>query len=326
MRPIATKQRLRVLLLVGLVVLESTGSSVGQTPPSARSDTPDRPDHGVIAAGEFRLGYRIEGKGQSAVVIGSAVYYPRIFSRNLRDHLRLVFLDHRGFAPVPGVVAASEFDLDKIIDDVERARQTLGLGQIAVIGHSGHALMALEYAKKYPKNVSHVVMIGISPDLGVASWVAAQRHWQESVDPPRKAAWTANLKRLPDMELEKLSPRDRFVQSYVREGPWAWYDFRFDATPLWTGVDVNVPMFDHVWGKVFRKIDITRGLTTLDRPVLLALGRYDFIVAPPASWDPIRPKFRNLTVRVFERSGHTPPFEEPELFDAELIKWMVQNR
>ncbi len=240
--------------------------------------------------------------------------------------MRLVFVDHRGFAPAPGVVAATDFDLDKIIEDVERARQTLGLGQIAVIGHSGHALMALEYAKKYPKNVSHVVMIGISPDLGVASWVAAQRHWQESVDPQRKAAWNANLKLLPDTELEKLSPRDRFVQSYVREGPRAWFDFRFDAMPLWAGVDVNVPMFDHVWGKVFREIDITQGLSTLDHPVLLALGRYDFIVAPPASWDPIRPKFRNLTVRVFERSGHTPPFEEPELFDAELIKWMTRNR
>ena len=65
-------------------------------------------------------------------------------------------------------------------------------------------------------------------------------------------------------------------------------------------------MFDHVWGNVFRDLDITRGLSTFDRPVLLALGRYDFIVAPPCSWDPIRPKFRDLTVRVFEHSGHNP--------------------
>jgi proline iminopeptidase len=56
--------------------------------------------------------------------------------------------------------------------------------------------------------------------------------------------------------------------------------------------------------------------------VLLALGRYDFISAPPASWDPIRPKFRDLTMRVFERSGHTPPYEEPELFNRELLAWL----
>ncbi len=185
--------------------------------------------------------------------------------------------------------------------------------------------MALEYAKKYPQNVSHVIMIGVAPNLSVASWVAAERHWQESVDPERKAALKANVRRLPDKEIRRLSPRDRFVQGYVRDGPRAWYDFRFDASPLWSGVEVNVRMFDHVWGKVFREIDITRGLSNFDRPVLLALGRYDFVVAPPCSWDPIRPKFRNLTVRVFERSGHTPPYEEPALFDAELLRWMVEH-
>ena len=259
-------------------------------------------------------------------MIGSAIYYPRVFSQGLRKHLRLVFLDHRGFAPAPGTVDASAFALDKLVDDVERARRELGLGRIAVIGHSGHAFMALEYAKKYPANVSHVIMIGIAPDLSAASWLAAARYWQESVSPERKAALRENLRRLPDKELAKLPPRERFVKSYVRDGPRVWFNPRFDASPLWEGVDVNVPMFDHVWGNVFRDIDITRGLSTFDRPVFLALGRYDFLVAPPSSWDRIRPKFRDLTVRVFERSGHTPPFEEPELFDAELLRWLADHR
>ncbi|HET9314279.1 MAG TPA: alpha/beta hydrolase, partial [Vicinamibacteria bacterium] len=65
-----------------------------------------------------------------------------------------------------------------------------------------------------------------------------------------------------------------------------------------------------------------RGLEALDRPVFLALGRYDFLVAPPSSWDRVRPKFKDLTVRVFERSGHTPQHDEPALFDAELLRWI----
>jgi proline iminopeptidase len=77
-----------------------------------------------------------------------------------------------------------------------------------------------------------------------------------------------------------------------------------------------------VWDEVFPVIDITRGLETFHVPVFLALGRYDFLVAPPSSWDPLRPYFRDLTVRVFERSGHTPCNEEPDLFDAELLSWM----
>ena len=106
------------------------------------------------------------------IVIGSSAYYPRVFSQGLRKHLRLVFLDHRGFAPPPGNVDTSAFALDKLVEDVGNLRE-LGLGRIAVMGHSGHAYIALEYAKKYPANVSHVIMIGIAPDLSAASWLAA---------------------------------------------------------------------------------------------------------------------------------------------------------
>jgi proline iminopeptidase len=283
-------------------------------------------DKGTIVAGPFRLGYRIEGTGWPAIVIGSSLYYPRVFSRDLRKHLRLVFLDHRGFTASPGPVDRSQFALDVLIDDVERARQQLGLDRVVVIGHSGHAYMALEYAKKHREHVSHVVLIGISPDLSAASREEAERYWNESVWPERKAALQENVRALPDAELAKLSGRELFVRGYVRDGPRSWFDPRFDSTPLWKGVEVNMDMFDYVWGEVFRDIDITRGLESLDRPVLLALGRYDFLVAPPSSWDRVRPKFRDLTVRVFERSGHTPQHDEAALFDAELLRWIAEHR
>jgi proline iminopeptidase len=104
--------------------------------------------------------------------------------------------------------------------------------------------------------------------------------------------------------------------------PRVWYDPHFDAAPLWQGVEVNVEMPDYVWGQLSRDIDVTQGLSAFDRPVLLALGRYDFAEAPPAAWDRLRPQLRNLTVRLFERSRHTPPHEESELFDAEPLRWL----
>jgi proline iminopeptidase len=216
-------------------------------------------------------------------------------------------------------VDTAEFALDRLLDDIERARQELGLGRVAVLGHSGHALMALEYAKKYPAHVSHVIMIGMAPDLSAASAAAADLYWQESVSPDRKAVLEENFQRLPDERLAQLPPDEQFIRTYVRNGPRIWYDPRFDSSPLWEGVEVNRDMIDHVWGCVFRKIDITNGLATFDRPVFLALGRYDFLVAPPAAWDAMRSQFRDLTVRVFERSGHTPQYEEATLFDAELV-------
>jgi len=283
-------------------------------------------DTGTIAVGRFRLRYRIEGTGSPTIAIGSAIQGPRLFSPQLRQHLRLVFLDHRGFAASPGRVDTAEFALDTLVDDIECARQELGLGRVAVLGHSGHALMALAYAKKYPATVSHVIMIGIAPDLSAASAAAAERYWQESVSPERKAIMEENLRHLPAEALAQFPPGERFIRSYVQNGPRIWYNPRFDSSPLWEGVEVNRDMIDHVWGCIFRDIDITQELATFERPVFLALGRYDFLVAPPSAWDAIRAKFRDLTVRVFERSGHTPQYEEAALFDVELLHWMGERQ
>jgi proline iminopeptidase len=285
-----------------------------------KADSPA--DAGVIEAGPFRLRYCIEGTGHPTIVIGSAIYYPRAFSRDLRQNLRMVFLDHRGFAASPGPVPTSMFALETLVDDIECARQELGLGRIAIMGHSGHSFMALEYAKKYPQSVSHVIMIGCCPDFSAASLAMAEQYWQDSVNPDRKAVMAENLRRLPDEQLKSLQPGEAWIRTYVRNAPRIWYDPRFDASRFFEGVAINMDMYNHVWGEIFRDINIGRGLESFNRPVLLALGRYDFLVAPPSSWDRIRPLFHDLTVRVFERSGHAPQTEEEDLFDAELLTWM----
>ncbi len=277
---------------------------------------------GSIAAGDFNLQYRIEGSGIPTLVIGSSAYYSRVFSENLRSQLRMVFLDHRGFAPSPGPVDTTAFALDTLIVDMERARQALGLGRIAVIGHSGHSYMALEYAKEYPENVSHVIMIGISPDLSAANAQARDQNWEEFASSERKAVMEENMRRVPDEQLAELPPGEAFIKGYIRDAPRIWYDPHFDSSPLWAGVELNIDMFNHVWGRIFRDIDITQGLDTFDKPVFLAVGRYDFLLSPPSTWDPILPMFRDITMRVFEKSGHTPPYEEAVLFDQELLGWM----
>lgn len=281
-------------------------------------------ESGVIPAGPFQLRYRIEGDGHPTIVIGSSIYYPRVFSKVLRQRLRMVFLDQRLFASVNGVAKQGDYELDDVLEDIERARQQLKLDQVAVIGHSGHGYMALEYAKKYPQHVTHAILIGTPPDMSVASAAATERYWQEFASPERKALMRERLRALPDSALEKLSPSARFNQIYLRNSPRSWYDAGFDASPMLAGVEWNLEVFGRLWGEVFRDIDITQALETFDRPVLLALGRHDFVIAPPSSWDPITPKFRDITVRIFERSGHTPQYEEAEAFDAALLEWMAK--
>ena len=315
--------RIAALSIIVLGAACSTAGKDQQGSPGSQASTAVAADTGSIPAGAFHLRYRIEGSGTPTIVIGSSIYYPRAFSPELRKSLRLVFLDTRGFAPAPDhPVDTTAFALDSLLDDVERTRQQLGLGRVAVIGHSGHSYLALEYAKKYPANVSHVIMVGIAPILSEAHARARDQYWADSASAERKAIMAENLRRLPDEELAKRPPGQGFIDGYVRNAPKIWYDPGFNAAPLWEGVTVNMDMMNHVWGRIFRDIDITQGLDRLPQPVLLLLGRFDFLLAPPSIWDPVRPKFKDLTVQIFEKSGHTPQYEEPALFDQVLLDWM----
>lgn len=283
--------------------------------------------HGVVRSGDFELAYSIEGAAGSEaarplLVIGSAIYYPRTFSAALRRRLKLVFADHRGFARcrAPAVTAADgAFDI--IIEDIERVRAALGLGKITILGHSGHGYMALEYAKRYPQHVSHVVMIGTGPSHSARHAMQIERYWSEAVCPDRKAKLEREMALLP--QDIAAAPERRFVAFCLRMGARSWFDHEFDATALWDGVSVNMTIIDHLWGEVFRDIDIAEGLAALDIPVLLALGRSDYLVAPYETWTPYRQLFRDLTVKVFDRSAHTPQLEESALFDAVLLEWLA---
>lgn len=281
-------------------------------------------DSGSVDIDGFKLRYQFEGSGVPTIVIGSTVEHPRTFSSNLREHLELIFVDHRGFTRLPDGVDPASVDLTTIVEDIERVRQALGLTQFAIAGHSGNAYMALEYAKKYPAYVSHVIMICIAPDLGPQTTQTARRHWEESASPERKAQLAENFRRTPDDKLAQLPTAERFIAADKRLAPLKWYDYLFDPSELLVGIVRNA-IIEHVWGTVFLTVDITTGLEEFDRPVFLALGRYDFLLGPPSLWDRVSRHFKDLTIRVFEKSGHVPQFEEPELFDRELLKWMNKS-
>jgi proline iminopeptidase len=278
---------------------------------------------GHIFSDGFKLQYIIEGNGQPVIVIGSSLYYARTFSKELRSILRMAFVDHRGFAPSNECKDMSKYQLDLLIDDIELFRKEIGFEKFILIGHSGHAFMALEYAKKYPNNVSHLVLMCAGPDFSAAGHAAAERYMEESVCPERKAVLVANLARLP---AEMAAAPDRaFVTYCLLMGPKSWFDYTYDATELWEGIEVNMTMFNHVWGEIFRDIDITKNLARLKAPVFLALGRYDYLVPPAHLWESVREKFNDITIRMFERSGHAPQFEEPIHFDKELLDWLSRK-
>ncbi|TCT39319.1 alpha/beta fold hydrolase [Martelella mediterranea] len=272
---------------------------------------------GILESGGFLLSFRIEGQGLPVVVIGSADYYARCFPAVLRSDLRFHFIDHCGFATAIEDHKDSDFSLERIVADIERMRVRLGLERFAILGHSGHGYMALAYAARYREHVSHVAMIATAPSQSKEMLEAADRRFEEEADETRRAILSRDIASLATDNLN--APNTRFKHLLIRLGARSWNDPTYDARWLWSGVPINDAAFDHLWGEVFRDIDVRFLAEKVEAPVLIALGANDYLIAPPESWTPLLPMFRRAETAKFDRSGHTPPLEEPEHFAERLL-------
>jgi proline iminopeptidase len=278
---------------------------------------------GSVEVAGARLTYRAEGSGIPCLVFGGAIYYPRTFSPHLREHLRLIFVDPRHFAPSPSTTPVAQVTIATYADDIETVRRALGLGRILVLGHSIHGTLVLEYARRYPESVSGVIALAAPCFWGPDYDQATLEFWQRDASAARKAALEAALATLPAAVLRTLDPGEAFIRQYVTNGPKYWRDPQYDCTWLWEGVAVDVPLLVHLFWTLFWPYDLAQAPGTITAPVFLGLGRYDYVV-PSTSWEGRTGALPHLTSHLFTHSGHTPQLEEPEAFDRALLAWVRQ--
>ncbi|MGG4205820.1 alpha/beta hydrolase [Paenibacillus jamilae] len=276
----------------------------------------------VISDG-FELKYAITGNGRPILVIGSSVYYPRLFSDHLYKKFQFIFLDHRGFAKPTRALKPEDYTLDKVINDIETARQCLHLNEFIILGHSGHAFMALEYAKQYPDYVQKVVLLNSAPTNSQERQRQSASFFYETASPERKERFEKDIVLLE--EDIKRDPDRRFVHMCIRMGAQSFYDYAYDAAYTWNDVYTNMPIIDYLWGEAFGNMNLIQSLADIHKPVFIGLGRYDYLVAPVSLWDRVDDTYENVKKVIFEHSGHNPMFEEPRYFDQTLAKWINED-
>ncbi|MEV6396204.1 alpha/beta hydrolase [Streptomyces sp. NPDC051907] len=108
-----------------------------------------------------RLAYRTIGEGAPVVCIpGGPVDSAYLGDLGgLSAHRRLVALDLRGTGRSAIPDDPSSYRCDRLVDDVEALRAHLGLARIDLLGHSGGANLATQYAARYPEHVSTLALI-----------------------------------------------------------------------------------------------------------------------------------------------------------------------
>jgi proline iminopeptidase len=145
---------------------------------------------------------------------------------------------------------------------------------------------------------------------------AGAAFFEEDASQERKAILKENYAKLP--------PGTPPEQAVFAQTPMRFFDARFDALSLFAESDFKPRLFQHVLGPLTASWNVTAGKESLQVPILVAHGRYDY-VSPYTMWLGIVETLPNATLLLFERSGHQTFFEEPDRFVEVVREWMARS-
>lgn len=294
----------------------------GKSDISSQIKEPARIENTIVLRDGIKLSYFIEGEGYPCIVVTEGELFSKTLSTEIKKHFKFIFINARMNVANPGDVNKITFDL--LADDVEEIRKALKIDKVSVFGHSISGLIALEYARKYSQFTTHVIMNGTPPYSDERLALICKTYWETTASKERKEIWTQNWSGISRDSLDLLGTSEAGKLLYILDGPQCFYDYNFSATAFLTNVYWNMSVWTQIFNKLMINYDPSGG-KSIDTPVFLALGKYDYLV-PYMVWDDQKAKIPNLFTYHFEKSGHYSFYEEEELFRKELIAWFEKTK
>lgn len=222
----------------------------------------------------------------------------------LSEHMQIVYLDQRSNGQSDRVDLAT-CTLDQLADDIEALRQYLGLGKIAVLGHSFGGMVAQVYATRYPESLEKLVLVCTAP-----SW----NFYAAALDYASVNATAEQLKVIPEMFEGRIEDE---AHSY------RWWDVCYDLYFHVLDEEVmretgnrpigSLEVANYTFKNLLPLYDVRPQLTSLPVETLVIGARYDWIT-PVSQAEEMHSLIPNSKLVLFEHSGHMPFIEEHGTF------------
>jgi proline-specific peptidase len=259
------------------------------------------------------LNLKVIGKGYPLVLMhggpGADLHTLMAF-KPCADQFKLVFYDHRCNGRSEGADVSS-MTMENLTADADALRQALGFEKWAVLGHSFGGNVALEYALRYPQNLSHLLLM----DTGAANSWAQEKAPQELA----KRGFSPEIVDLARRYFNgQIEPKEMFPSLMRLSKAYNPYT-NLSQLPqmLFWGLQTKLQPETFVYSESH----FLKGWTVMDRlgeikvPTLVMAGRQDFIY-PPEHQEELAAAIPNARLVIIDRAGHNPHDEQP----AETLK------
>lgn len=298
--------------------------------PSSLSSSPKATianHQGYFKSAGAKIYYQTFGNARSPIIIlhggpGLDQSYLLPQMSELARNYRVTFYDQGGSGKSlqtklnPKVINVKQF-----IVDLEALRKHLGYNKLTLIGHSWGGLLAMNYAIKYPDNLSSLVLLNSSPasSHGFKEFMAnyikqtakiSKRLEKISATPEFKNATSTSIRKYLELlfsvycynskDSKKLSLN--FMPNSTRSG--------FKVTDIFMQTYFKNPY------------DLRPELKKLKTPTLIIHGDHDIVPVKLAK--ELNNSIPNSKLVIIENCGHFPYIEQPQEFFENLSKFLNQ--
>ena len=305
----------------GLVLasLALAAACVAAVPARAAFTGPE--EHGrMIRAGAVSLYLEVRGLGAGTPLLvvngGPGFGHDYVHCSGAWDVLakkrRVAFYDQRGTGRSTPVKAGTPCTLAQQIDDLDAVRAALGANQVDLLGHSWGGYLVMAYAARHPEHIKHLMIV----DSAAPKWSETEFIF--------KYIFPEGLERQSGLQFAEAFGDSNAQKQDLREYfSMLFYDTAHRDEFLRRGGDYAYSQaVNAALGADLEKYDLNPELPKFRFPTLVATGRYDINVAPSTAWK-IHQKIPNSRFVAFEKSGHIPYFEEPELFVSTIEDFLA---
>jgi len=309
-----------------VLILLIASFAPAQAPPAASNVYPIQ--EGFVDANGVLIYYTTVGRGAPLLIVhggpGASHDYLLPYVLPLARHNKLIFIDERGSGKSEKLEDVSKYTVENMADDVEAVRVALGLGKISLLGHSYGGVLALNYALRYQKNLTHLIL---------GSTFASTTEINTALAKEKAAMPDDKRKRLEELEQAGLYDKGevwehgRYPEEYAK---LAWgtgyfpylYQQHPDANydPVAGNTTNSWDLYREMWGSHgefvvdgnLKSVEYVDKLSTIKVPTLITVGDHD--ESDPIMSKEMHEKIAGSKLLILPHSGHMTFVDQPNMW------------
>ena len=285
-----------------------------------------QPGEGYVNVKGGKIWYRIVGSGTNTPLLllhggpGSASNYLNPLAVLSTDR-PIIFIDQLGCGKSERISDTSLMTTPNFVDELEQLRQSLGLKEYYLYGHSWGTMLGMDYYLKYPKGIK--ALLFNSPLFSTTLWI--------------KDADTL-IATLPDSVqniINQTNHTKNYNSSAYQQATQIYYAHFLNRQPQ-DSADLNANdssfgknVYEYMWGPSeftcegnLKHYDRLNDLSSITIPTLFIAGEYD--EARPSTVQLYQSKVKGSKFALIHNSGHVTMHDNPKE-NIEVIKEFLKE-